>query len=76
MVLALHSIQSAVCIKEEEREHMHAYFGDVAQLYHTTTYLLYSFNQGDILFNSEKLKIEVYRCFGKRLENLRDTNHG
>ena len=35
-----------------------------------TTYLLYSFNQGDIhqsfiLFNNETVKIKVYRCSGK-----------
>ena len=41
---------------------MHAYFGDVARLYH---FLFFSLNQGDILFNSEKLKIKAYRCFGK-----------
>ena len=64
---ALHSIPS---VKEEEKEHMHAQFGDVARLYHSSYIMLHLLNQGNvhesfILFKSEEKKVKAYRCFGK-----------
>ena len=43
LICALHSIPSIICTKEEDKEHMHAYFGDVARLYIILTTILLSF---------------------------------
>ena len=70
LVFALHSIPSVICTKEEEREHMRPYFGDVERFNILATFLLHSLNKASvheqfILFKSKKLKTEVYRCFVK-----------
>ena len=49
---------------------MYAYFEHVTDFIILTTLLLCSFNQGDVhgsfvLCNREKLKIKIYRFFGK-----------
>ena len=61
------------------KEHLHALLKDVARLRHSYHMFIIFVNEGDIhessiLFKSEKLKVKVYRCFGK--DPRYDTNHG
>ena len=67
-MLALHSMRSVSCIKGEDKGHNYALTSGHDFVIFTTI-LSISFNQGNIhesfhCFDREKLKMEVYRCFG------------
>ena len=66
-ILALRSI---LCVKEEEREHKNAHFGDVARLYHSYHTFNIFVESGRCprvvcSFKSEKPKGKVYMCMEK-----------